>query len=143
MSSSGVSDSSNTKGDAVGSSTTVKTGPETVASSNDLRSMKREVVASASSSPPKPLVITGASTVLSTGVGAQALAPSGSRGKEIVSDDVVSVLTFKDVTFGPHQGELRFRLVHFWEAWNAQTKALMGLEMLMIDQEVYTDHFCS
>ncbi|KAG2328333.1 hypothetical protein Bca52824_011061 [Brassica carinata] len=31
--------------------------------------------------------------------------------------------------------QLRFRLVHFWEAWNPLTKTLIGLEMLLIDQQ--------
>ncbi|XP_013624684.1 PREDICTED: uncharacterized protein LOC106330820 [Brassica oleracea var. oleracea] len=39
------------------------------------------------------------------------------------------------MTFGPHEGEVRFQLIHFWEAWNAQTKVLIGLEMLLIDEE--------
>ncbi|CAN6999209.1 unnamed protein product, partial [Brassica oleracea var. botrytis] len=43
------------------------------------------------------------------------------------------VLFFKNVKFGPREGELRFRLVHFWEARNALTKVLFGLELLLID----------
>ncbi|KAL0671024.1 hypothetical protein Bca4012_033728 [Brassica carinata] len=31
------------------------------------------------------------------------------------------------------EGELRFRLIHFWEARNALTKVLFGLELLLID----------
>ncbi|CAN6826720.1 unnamed protein product, partial [Brassica oleracea] len=31
--------------------------------------------------------------------------------------------------------KVRFRLIHFWEAWNVQTKVLIGLEMLLIDEE--------
>ncbi|KAF3533020.1 hypothetical protein DY000_02038092 [Brassica cretica] len=31
---------------------------------------------------------------------------------------------FKDVKFGPQEGELRFRLIHFWEARNTLTKRL-------------------
>ncbi|CAF1803664.1 hypothetical protein Bca4012_028699 [Brassica carinata] len=30
---------------------------------------------------------------------------------------------------------MRFRLIHFWEARNVVTKVLIGLEMLLIDQE--------
>ncbi|CDY21799.1 BnaA06g20680D [Brassica napus] len=44
-------------------------------------------------------------------------------------------MAFKDVKYGPHDGELRFRLIHFWEARNVVTKVLIGLEMLLIDQE--------
>ena len=46
------------------------------------------------------------------------------------------LMAFKDVKYGPHDGELRFRLIHFWEARNVVTKVLIGLEMLLIDQEV-------
>ncbi|CAN6908006.1 unnamed protein product [Brassica oleracea] len=60
---------------------------------------------------------------------------SGAKDKAIVSDNVGEVITFNDVTFGPHEGEVRYRLIHFWEAWNAQTKVLIGLEMLLIDEE--------
>ncbi|CAN6937976.1 unnamed protein product [Brassica oleracea] len=42
---------------------------------------------------------------------------------------------FIDVSFGPHEVELRFRLIHFWEARNPNTKELIGQEMLLIDEE--------
>ncbi|CAF2152763.1 unnamed protein product [Brassica napus] len=45
------------------------------------------------------------------------------------------MMFFKDVKFGPQVGELRFRLIHFWEARNAHTKVLIGLEMLLIDEQ--------
>ncbi|CAN6898224.1 unnamed protein product [Brassica oleracea] len=62
------------------------------------------------------------------------------NGKAIVSSDVPSdkndgVEFFKNVTFGPQEDELRFRLIHFWEARNALSKILIGLEMLLIDEE--------
>nr|VDD42401.1 unnamed protein product [Brassica oleracea] len=44
-------------------------------------------------------------------------------------------MAFKDVKYGPHDGELRFRLIHFWEARTVVSKVLIGLEMLLIDQE--------
>ncbi|CAF1960355.1 unnamed protein product, partial [Brassica napus] len=34
-----------------------------------------------------------------------------------------------------HQEELRFRLIHFWEARNPNTKTLTGVEMLLIDEQ--------
>ncbi|CAN6884997.1 unnamed protein product [Brassica oleracea] len=46
-------------------------------------------------------------------------------------------MAFKDVKYGPHDGELRFWLIHFWEARNVVTKVLIGLEMLLIDQGGY------
>ncbi|CAF2248778.1 unnamed protein product [Brassica napus] len=39
---------------------------------------------------------------------------------------------FRDVSFSPHEAELRFRLIHFWEARNLNTKELIGWEMLLI-----------
>ncbi|KAL0716429.1 hypothetical protein Bca4012_065751 [Brassica carinata] len=42
---------------------------------------------------------------------------------------------FRDVTLGPHETQLHFRLVHFWEAWNPLKKTLIGLEMLLIDEQ--------
>ncbi|WZZ33361.1 hypothetical protein YC2023_016762 [Brassica napus] len=42
---------------------------------------------------------------------------------------------FRDVSFSPHEAELRFRLIHFWEARNLNTKELIGQEMLLIDEE--------
>ncbi|KAL0804652.1 hypothetical protein Bca101_097142 [Brassica carinata] len=67
-----------------------------------------------------------------------AIAVSGvPNSKKLNGNAVVSasdeVLFFKDVKFGPQEGELRFRLIHFWEARNALTKVLFGLEMLLID----------
>ncbi|KAL0753586.1 hypothetical protein Bca101_091254 [Brassica carinata] len=43
------------------------------------------------------------------------------NGKAVVSSSD-EILFFKDVKFGPQGGELRFRLIHFWEARNALTK---------------------
>ncbi|KAG2257983.1 hypothetical protein Bca52824_077277 [Brassica carinata] len=46
------------------------------------------------------------------------------------------VMLFRDVSFGPREAELRFRLIHFWEARNPLTKTLIGQEMLLIDEEL-------
>ncbi|WZZ21241.1 hypothetical protein YC2023_122628 [Brassica napus] len=77
----------------------------------------------------------GAKTVVSSGVRGKAAVSSDVRGKAIVSANVREVMFFKDVQFGPHEGEVRFRLIHFWEARNVLTKLLFGLEMLLIDEE--------
>ncbi|KAF2610702.1 hypothetical protein F2Q70_00008058, partial [Brassica cretica] len=74
-------------------------------------------------------------TGVSLGIRGKAAVSSGAKGKAIVSAKAVEVMSFKDVKFGPHGGELRFRLIHFWEARNVVTKMLIGLEMLLIDQE--------
>ncbi|KAG5393653.1 hypothetical protein IGI04_023616 [Brassica rapa subsp. trilocularis] len=69
---------------------------------------------------------------VSSGVRGKAAVSSGVRGKAIVSAELMA---FKDVKYGPHDGDLRFWLIHFWEARNIVTKVLIGLEMLLIDQE--------
>ena len=63
-------------------------------------------------------------------------------GSDVSSDKNDGVVMFSNVTFGPQEGELRFRLIHFWEARNAITNTLIGLEMLLIDEEVCYDSFC-
>ncbi|XP_033135403.1 uncharacterized protein LOC108869384 [Brassica rapa] len=76
-----------------------------------------------------------AKTSVSSGVRGKSAVSSDVRGKAIVSANVVEVMFFKDVKFGPHEGEVRFRLIHFWEARNVLKKILLGLEMLLIDEE--------
>ena len=46
------------------------------------------------------------------------------------------VMLFRDVSLGPHEAEMRFRLIHLWEARNPNTKVLIGQKMLLIDEEV-------
>ncbi|CAN6839902.1 unnamed protein product [Brassica oleracea] len=53
----------------------------------------------------------------------------------VVSGNDVEVMGFDEVTLGPHEAELRFRLIHFWEARNPHTKTLIGEEMLLIDEQ--------
>uniref|UniRef100_A0A0D3D6Z7 Replication factor A C-terminal domain-containing protein n=1 Tax=Brassica oleracea var. oleracea TaxID=109376 RepID=A0A0D3D6Z7_BRAOL len=52
----------------------------------------------------------------------------------ITSDYDAKVMFFRDVSPGSHETQLRFRLIHFWEAWNPLKKTLIGLEMLLIDE---------
>ncbi|KAG5388731.1 hypothetical protein IGI04_030272 [Brassica rapa subsp. trilocularis] len=51
------------------------------------------------------------------------------------SDSNEKVMFFNDVSLGPHETQLRFRLIHFWEARNPVKKTLIGLEMLLIDEQ--------
>ncbi|KAL0749507.1 hypothetical protein Bca101_031510 [Brassica carinata] len=83
---------------------------------------------------PKSRNPNGMKTGVSSGVRGKAVVSSGAKGKAIVSAEVVA---FKGVKYGAHDGELRFRLIHFWEARNVVTKVLLGLEMLLIDQEFH------
>ncbi|XP_048596560.1 uncharacterized protein LOC106372124 [Brassica napus] len=58
------------------------------------------------------------------------------NGKSIVSSGYdEKVMFFKDVSLGHHEAQLRFRLIHFWEAWNPVKKTFIGLEMLLIDEQ--------
>ncbi|CAN7053544.1 unnamed protein product [Brassica rapa subsp. trilocularis] len=58
------------------------------------------------------------------------------HGKSIVSSDYDDkVVFFKDLSLGHHESQLRFRLIHFWEAWNPLKKTLIGMEMLLIDEK--------
>ncbi|CAN7135993.1 unnamed protein product [Brassica rapa subsp. narinosa] len=84
---------------------------------------------------PNGPIVERAKSVVSSGVRGKAAVSSDVRGKAIVSVNVREVMFFKDVNFGPHEGEVRFRLIHFWEARNVLTKLLFGLEMLLIDEE--------
>ncbi|CAF2140580.1 unnamed protein product [Brassica napus] len=57
-------------------------------------------------------------TGVSLGVRGKAAVSSRAKGKAIVSAKAVEVMSFKDVKFGAHGCELRFRLIHLWEARN-------------------------
>ncbi|CAN7077396.1 unnamed protein product [Brassica oleracea var. botrytis] len=58
------------------------------------------------------------------------------NGKSSVSSDTdEKCMFFKDVSLGPHETQLRFRLIHFWEARNPVKKTITGLEMLLIDEQ--------
>ncbi|KAF3559623.1 hypothetical protein F2Q69_00011033 [Brassica cretica] len=113
----------------------VKPVVQTGVSSGDAIPMKSKDVTAEANSSIKPNGKTGASSGLKLGVRGRASVSSVDKGKAIVSENVGKVITFKDVTFGPHEDEVRFRLIHFWEAWNVQTKVLIGIEMLLIDEE--------
>ena len=59
------------------------------------------------------------------------------KGKAYVSsDDNRKVMFFNEVSLGPQEADLRFRLIHFWEARNPLKKTLIALEMLLIDEQV-------
>ncbi|CAN6802622.1 unnamed protein product [Brassica oleracea] len=62
-----------------------------------------------------------------------AMKPNGKS--HVTSDHDEKIMLFRDVTPGPHETQLRFRLIHFWEAWNPLKKTLIGLEMLLIDEQ--------
>ncbi|CAN7018247.1 unnamed protein product [Brassica oleracea var. botrytis] len=131
-----VSESVKASGEATVPSVPVKPVNQTSVSSSDEKagndsSVKSEVLSAASSGPSKSIGKTGVSVGLNIGAKYKASGSSHDKGKAIVG----KAITFRDVTFGPYDGEIRFRLIHFWEAWNVQTKVLIGLEMILIDKE--------
>ncbi|KAL0886251.1 hypothetical protein Bca101_010234 [Brassica carinata] len=133
---SGVSDSAKKNGGAAVLSTPVKSGLKIGDASGDVNSGKPADGSPAPSAPVKPVVQTGFSSGVRTGVRGRASVSSADKGKGIVADNGIGdEITFKDVTLEPHEGEVRFRLIHFWEAWNVQSKTLIGLEMILIDRE--------
>ncbi|KAF3489708.1 hypothetical protein F2Q69_00052118 [Brassica cretica] len=68
-----------------------------------------------------------------------AMKPNGKPPVSSPSDE--KVMFFQDVSLGPHETQLRFRLIHFWEAWNPIKKMLIGLEMFLFDEHVTTPKF--
>ncbi|CDY49657.1 BnaC09g41350D [Brassica napus] len=102
-------------------------------SNDDPHSKKAKSKASVSSGLTKPSGKTGVSSGLSIGVPNSKNPDFYRKYKRI--DEFNAHIPLQDVKFGPHGGELRFRLIHFWEARNVVTKMLIGLEMLLIDQE--------
>ncbi|KAL0796120.1 hypothetical protein Bca101_067497 [Brassica carinata] len=132
----GVSDHSlKSNGEVAVPSSRINRVAQTGVSSGDVDTMKSKGVAAVSSSLIKPIGQTGGSSVIGSGIRGKHSVPSGAKGKSIVSDNIEDVIAFKDLTLGPHEGELRFRLIHFWEAWNSLTKVLIGIEMLLINEE--------
>ncbi|KAG2242395.1 hypothetical protein Bca52824_095760 [Brassica carinata] len=130
-----LSDSIKTNGEPVVSSGPVKPVDQTGMSSGSDNSKKSEGVSLAPSTPVKPIGNTGASSGIRIGGRGKAYVSHGGKGKAIASDSAREVIAFKDAKLGPHEGELQFRLIHFWEAWNTVTKVLIGLEMLLIDRK--------
>ncbi|KAL0730552.1 hypothetical protein Bca4012_026645 [Brassica carinata] len=126
-----LSESKKTSGEAVVSSGLVKSVDPT-----DGTSQRSEGVAVAPSTPVKSIGRNRALSGISIGGRGKAHVSPRRKGKAIASDKAVEVIAFKDVTPGLHEGELQFRLIHFWEAWNSLTKVLIGVEMLLIDKEV-------
>ncbi|CAN6802602.1 unnamed protein product [Brassica oleracea] len=68
-------------------------------------------------------------------VGSSLIATKPHGKVAVVSGNDVDVMGFGEVTLAPHEAELRFRLIHLWEARNPHTKTLIGEEMLLIDEQ--------
>ncbi|KAJ4910296.1 Uncharacterized protein Rs2_04917 [Raphanus sativus] len=109
---------------------------QTVVTSGVVNSEKREGALVAPSAPVKPIGNTGGSSGIRIGGRGKTYVSRGAKGKGIALDSDREVLAFKDAKIGPHEGEVQFRLIHFWEAWNTVTNMLIGIEMLLIDREI-------
>ncbi|KAF2563178.1 hypothetical protein F2Q70_00015075 [Brassica cretica] len=104
---------SNNKFPVSGDFTAKKANGKDVVSSGE--PVKQAVQTSVSlSHPPSPAVDSSAETTKHRG------------GSGVSSAKVDDVLFFKDVKLGPQEGELRFRLIHYWKARNAFSKTLIG-----------------
>ncbi|KAG2298878.1 hypothetical protein Bca52824_035350 [Brassica carinata] len=109
---SGVSDSAKKNGGAAVLSTPVKSGLKIGDASGDVNSGKPADGSPAPSAPVKPVVQTGFSSGVRTGVRGRASVSSADKGKGIVADNGIGdEITFKD------------------------SKTLIGLEMILIDRE--------
>ncbi|KAF3611051.1 hypothetical protein DY000_02047508 [Brassica cretica] len=112
--------------------------------SGDLKTNKKTVAPSATPRPSWKSTGSSAIVMKPNGKSPVSSAPSSARGdhgKSPVSSALSSacgdqVMLFRDVSLGPHEADLRFRLIHFWEARNPNSKTLIGQEMLLIDEEV-------
>ncbi|KAF3504045.1 hypothetical protein F2Q69_00041180 [Brassica cretica] len=106
-------------------------------SSTEPTSSEKIVVSSASAKPNGKSIASSATamkpSVHASVATANPMNPEASTGLSSAHGD--QVMLFRDVSLGPHKAELRFRLIHLWEARNPNTKILIGQEMLLIDEE--------
>ncbi|KAL0814899.1 hypothetical protein Bca101_071342 [Brassica carinata] len=111
--------------------------------SGDLKTNKKTVASSVTPRPSRKS--TGSSAIVMKPNGKSLVSSAlssarGDHGKSPVSSALSSacgdqVMLFRDVSLGPHEADLRFRLIHFWEARNPNSKMLIGQEMLLTDEE--------
>ncbi|WZY77845.1 hypothetical protein YC2023_024229 [Brassica napus] len=105
---------------------------------SSLRTTNKKTVASSASTKPNGKSVDSSATAMKrNGKSAVSSAiPMKSNTSAAVSsahDD--KMMFFRDVKLGPQEVDLRFRLIHYWEARNPNTKTLIGQEMLLIDEE--------
>ena len=127
------------------SQTIVAMEPKGHSSISSDRNTKKKTVASSASA--KPNGKSSASSAVAMKPNRKSAVSSAILMKSNASTALSSahddkVMFFRDVKLGPHEVDLRFRLIHFWEARNPNTKTLIGQEMLLIDEEVRLQLFC-
>ncbi|XP_033144720.1 uncharacterized protein LOC108871157 [Brassica rapa] len=120
------------------SSTKRTSGKKTVVSSASAKPNGKSIVVSSASAKPNGKSIASSATAMTpsahASVGtANPMNPEATTGLSSAHRD--QVMLFRDVLLGPQEAELRFRLIHLWEARNPNTKILIGQEMLLIDEE--------
>ncbi|KAL0667024.1 hypothetical protein Bca4012_029728 [Brassica carinata] len=100
--------------------------------STDRKNSEKTVVSSASVKPNRSSISTDRKerTAVSS---ANPMNPDAATALSSARGD--QAMLFRDVSHGPREADLMFRLIHFWEARNLNTKTLIGQEMLLIDQE--------
>ncbi|KAH0854163.1 hypothetical protein HID58_086099, partial [Brassica napus] len=73
----------------------------------------------------------------------QAMAMKRNGKSSFSSDSDEKVMFFKDASLGPHESQLRFRLIHFWEA--RVKKTLIGLDhallFLLVEDCIWRSEF--
>ncbi|WZY75377.1 hypothetical protein YC2023_088987 [Brassica napus] len=91
---------------------------------SSLRTTNKKTVASSASTKPNGKSVDSSATAMKSNT---------SAAVSSAHDD--KMMFFRDVKLGPQEVDLRFRLIHYWEARNPNTKTLIGQEMLLIDEE--------
>ncbi|CDY50673.1 BnaA08g29330D [Brassica napus] len=108
-------------------------------SSTERPSSKKTVVSAASAEPNGKSAIRNSPSFTEPASSEKIVVSSVSakrNGKSIASSaTVMKPSAHADVSLGPHEAEMRFRLIHLWEARNPNTKVLIGQKMLLIDEE--------
>ncbi|KAG2309854.1 hypothetical protein Bca4012_082573 [Brassica carinata] len=65
------------------------------------------------------------------------MAMKSAAKSQLTTEKAHVAMYFSDVSPEPSKSQLRFRVIHFWEARNiAKAGALIGIELLLIDEHV-------
>ncbi|KAL0760873.1 hypothetical protein Bca101_077023 [Brassica carinata] len=111
--------------------------PKNSSISNDREPCKTTAASSAHARPNRKSTASSAMVMKPNGKSAvsSVILKKPNASTAVSSAHDVQVMFFRDVSLGPTEAVLRFRLVHFWEARNPNTKTLIGQEMILIEEE--------
>ncbi|KAL0896464.1 hypothetical protein Bca101_080425 [Brassica carinata] len=71
-----------------------------------------------------------------------AMKPNGKS--PVFSDYDEKFMFFRDISLGPHETQLRFHLLHFWDAWNPVKKTLLASITIMTSHIISSSYvLCS